>query len=232
MSRLLAGLARHLGAGRHDTALMLSLSQRDLDAAMEETGRIGAGTVRGALTPEARRRLVSALESAAFERAPERVGEVRQDFDLLVMKLGEGPADPALAPLLALAEEYAALLRARAMSLDEPWLADFVPTDIHVQRYGLRSEGISPHRDSRRFIKLISVFSLGSPAQFRLCRDRRGSPLRRYQLDPRDLLLLRAPGFSDRPSAGPLHSVSGPAEEVRYSITLRMEQPAATFTAS
>ena len=64
---------------------MLSLSQRDLAAAMEETGRIGAGTVRGALTSEARHGLVAALESAGFERAPERVGDVRQDFDLLVV---------------------------------------------------------------------------------------------------------------------------------------------------
>jgi len=211
---------------------MLSLSQRDLAAAMEETGRIGAGTVRGALTSEARHGLVAALESAAFERAPERVGDVRQDFGLLVMKPGLAAAAPALSPLLALAEEYAALLRVRAMSLDELWLADFVPTDIHIQRYGLGSEGISPHRDSRRFIKLISIFSLGSPAEFRLFRHRRGSPLKRYQLDPGDLLLLRAPGFAERPSAGPLHSVSGPAGEARYSITLRMKQPAAPTTAS
>jgi len=211
---------------------MLSLSQRDLAAAMEETRLIGVGTVRGALAPEARHGLVAALDAAAVERAPERVGDVRQDFDLLVMKPGLAAAAPALSPLLALAEEYAALLRARAMSLDEAWLADFVPTDIHIQRYGLGSEGISPHRDSRRFIKLISIFSLGSPAEFRLFRDRRGSPLRRYQLDPGDLLLLRAPGFAERPSAGPLHSVSGPAGEARYSITLRMKQPAAPTTAS
>jgi len=211
---------------------MLSLSQRDLAAAMEETGRIGAGTVRGALAPEARHGLVAALESAAFERAPERVGDVRQDFDLMVMKPGLGPADPALSPLLDLAEEYSALLRAQAMSLDEAWLADFAATDIHLQRYGPGSTGVSPHRDSRRFIKLISVFSLGSPAEFRLCRDRRGSPLRRYQLDRGDLLLLRAPGFAGQPPAGPLHSVSGPAGGVRYSITLRMEQSVATATAS
>jgi alkylated DNA repair dioxygenase AlkB len=160
------------------------------------------------------------------------VGDVRQDFDLMTMKPGLAPAAPALSAILSLAEEYAALLTAQAMFLDEPWLRDFVPTDIHLQRYRRGSAGISPHRDSRRFIKLISVFSLGSPAEFRLCRDRRGSALRRYQLDSGDLLLLRAPGFARRPSAGPLHSVSGPTDEVRYSITLRMKQPAAATTAS
>jgi len=210
---------------------MLNVSRRDLAAAMEETGRIGAGTVRGALTPEAQHRLVPILESAAFERAPERVGDVRQDFDLMVMKPGLVPTDPDVSPILDLAEECAALLRARAISLDEPWLADFVPTDIHVLRYVPEAVGISCHRDSRRFIKVISVFSLGSPAEFRLCRDRRASPLRRYDLNSGDLLLLRAPGFAGRPSPGPLHSVSGPAGGVRYSITLRMEQPAATAAA-
>ena len=211
------------------TSSMLNVSRRDLAAAMEETGRFGAGTVRGALTPEAQHRLVPILESAAFERAPERVGDVRQDFDLMVMKPGLAPTDPDVSPILDLAEEYAALLR--ALSLDEPWLADFVPTDIHVQRYVPEAVGISSHRDRRRFIKVISVFSLGSPAEVRLCRDRRASPLRRYDLNSGDLLLLRAPGFAGRPSPGPLHSVSGPAGGVRYSITLRMEQPAATAAA-
>jgi hypothetical protein len=211
---------------------MLRVSRRDLDAAMEETGRIGAGTVRGALAPEARHGLVAAFDVAAFERAPEQVGDVRQDFDLMTMKPGLAPAAPALSPILSLAEEYAALLRVRAMSLDELWLADFVLTDIHIQNYSPGSAGISPHRDSRRFIKLISIFSLGSPAEFRLFRDRRGPPLRRYQLNSGDLLLLRAPGFARRPSGGPLHSVSGPTDDVRYSITLRMKQPAAATNAS
>ena len=211
---------------------MLSLSQRDLAEALEEVGQCGVCKIAGALTPDARHELRMALEGLDFQRAPERAGDVRQDFGLLVMKPGLAAAAPALSPLLALAEEYAALLRVRAMSLDELWLADFVLTDIHIQRYRRGSTGISPHRDGRRFIKLISVFSLGSPAELRLFRDRRGSPMRRYQLDPGDLLLLRAPGLAERPSAGPLHSVSGPAGEARYSITLRMKQPAAPTTAS
>jgi len=209
---------------------MLSLSQRDLAEALEEVGQCGVCKIAGALTPDARHELRMALEGLDFQRAPERAGDVRQDFDLLVVRLPLGSSDPSLAPLLALSDAYASLLRGQAP--DQPWLADFVNTDIYIQRYRRGSTGISPHRDGRRFIKLISVFSLGSPAEFRLFRDRRGSPMRRYQLDPGDLLLLRAPGFAERPSAGPLHSVSGPAGEARYSITLRMKQPAAPTTAS
>jgi hypothetical protein len=115
-----------------------------------------------------------------------------------------------------------------AVSQDEPWLADFRPTDIHVQRYSRDSAGISPHRDSRLFIKLISIFSLGSVAELSLFRERRGPPLRRFQLNCGDLFLLRAPGFAKCPSTRPLHSVSGPADGVRYSVTLRMREAAAS----
>jgi hypothetical protein len=213
-------------------ASMLSLRQPELAEALEEVGQYGVCKIEGAFTPDARHELRMALEALDFQRAPQGVGEVRQDFDLLTIQPGLGRVDTALAPLLALAEPYAALLRAKALSLDEPSLADFVPTDLHVQRYRPGSAGISRHRDSRRFIKLISIFSLGSPAEFRLFRDRRGPPLRRYQLNSGDLLLLRAPGFARRPSGGPLHSVSGPTDDVRYSIILRMKQPAAATTAS
>ena len=211
---------------------MLNVRQRELTEALKEVGQYGVCRIAEALTSDARYELRMALEALDFQRAPQRVGEVRQDFDLLAIQPGLGRADTALAPLLALAESYAALLRAKALSLDEPSLADFVPTNLHVQRYSPGCAGISRHRDSRRFIKLISIFSLGSPAEFRLFRDRRGPPLRRYQLNSGDLLLLRAPGFARRPSGGPLHSVSGPTDDVRYSITLRMKQPAAATTAS
>ena len=211
---------------------MLSLRQPELAEALEEVGRYGVCKIAGTLTPDARHELRMALEALDFQRAPQWVGEVRQDFDLLAIQPGLGHADTVLAPLLAHAVSYAALLRAKALSLDEPSLADFVPTDLHVKRYSPGSAGISRHRDSQRFIKLISIFSLGGPAEFHLFRDRRGPALRRYQLNSGDLLLLRAPDFARRPSGGPLHSVSGPTDDVRYSITLRMKQPAAATTAS
>jgi hypothetical protein len=157
-------------------ASMLGLRQRQLAEALEEIGQWGVCRIAEALTSNARHELRMALEALDFQRAPQRVAEVRQDFDLLAIQPRLGRADTALAPLMALAESYAALLRAKALSVDEPFLADFVPTDLLVQRYSPGSAGISPHRDSRRFIKLISIFSLGSPAEFRLFRERRGSP--------------------------------------------------------
>ena len=194
----------------------------DLGAVLEEVGRCGACRVPGFLSLGSQRELLAAMECVRFERAPERVADIRQDFDLLVIPVGSG--DSRLSLLLALCDAYAALLRAQAGALNAPWLADFTPTDIYVQRYRQGSRGITPHRDHRRFVKLISIFSLGDPAEFRLCRDREGAALRRYRLASGDLLLLRAPGFAGRRSARPPHAVSGPRGAVRYSITLRMEQ--------
>lgn len=201
----------------------LTAQSLDFAAVLEEVGRRGASRVPDFLRPEIQRELLAALEKARFQRAPERVGSVYQEFDLLEIRPAEAPADPSLRPVLALCDEYVVFVMAQAEALNASWLADFEPTDIDVQRYPRGSRGITPHRDRRRFVKLITVFSLGSPAEFRLCRDREGTPLRRYRLASGDLLLLRAPGFAGQSSAGPLHSVSGPMGDMRYSIGLRME---------
>ena len=205
-------------AGLPETVLMLSVRQRDLAAAVGEVRRQDACKIAEALTPDARHRLVAALAAAGFQRAPEQVGTVRQDFDLLVVR-PPASGDPSFAPLLALCDEYAELLR--GLIPQQPWLGDFAPTDIYVQRYSPGSQGISRHLDGRRFVKLVSIFSLGAPAEL---HDREGSSLRRYRLACGDLLLLRAPGFAGQGDAGPLHSVSGPKGGVRYSISLRMER--------
>ncbi len=210
-------------AGLPETVLMLSVRQRDLAAALGEVRRRDACKIAGALTADARHRLVAALADAGFQRASEQVGAVRQDFDLLVVR-PPASGDPSFVSLLALCDEYAELLR--GLIPQQPWLGDFAPSDIYVQRYSPGSQGISPHRDGRRFVQLVSIFSLGAPAELHLCRDREGSSLRRYRLACGDLLLVRAPGFAGQADAGPLHFVSGPKGGVRYSISLRMEHRA------
>lgn len=202
---------------------MLNVRQHDMAGTLDDVRCLGVGKLSGALTAEAQQELCAAIDRMDFQHASEREGEVSQDFDLLVVKLPLKD-DPILASLARLSESYTALLRDQ--SRDNPWLADFAPSHVFVQRYDPESSGISPHRDGRRFIKLVSIFSLGSPAEFRLCGDRRGSVLDRCQLGSGDLILLGAPGFARRPAPGPLHSVSGPIGGVRYSITFRMERPA------
>ena len=135
----------------------------DLAAALEEVTRCGASRLPGFRRLGARQELLAAVERVSFERAPERVRDVQQDFDLLVIRPTAASRHPKLSPLLALCDEYAALLRVQPQLLNAPWLADFAPTDIYVQRYRRGSRGITPHRDHRRFVKRISIFSLGGP---------------------------------------------------------------------
>jgi 2OG-Fe(II) oxygenase superfamily len=208
--------------------MMLSIDVPRMGQALEEVGRSDVCVLAGALTTHERRELLPALERLKFQPAARLVGEVCQDFDLLVLSTDQPSQAAAPAPLLALVETYAELLRATATAVGADWLTDFMPTDISLQRYRRGASGISPHRDSRQFVRLISIFSLGSPAEFRLFRDRRGSPLARHNLNSGDLLILRAPGFANRSAVGPLHSVSGPADGVRYSITIRMKEAAAS----
>ena len=108
---------------------MLSLRQPELAEALEEVGQYGVCKIAGALTPDARHELRMALEGLDFERAPEQVGAVRQDFDLLVVR-PSASGDPSFAPLLALCDEYAELLR--GLMPQQLWLCDFLPTASHA----------------------------------------------------------------------------------------------------
>jgi hypothetical protein len=107
---------------------VLRVRQRDLAAAVGEVRRQDACKIAGALAPDARHRLVAALAAAGFQRAPEQVGTVRQDLDLLVVR-PPASGDPSFAPLLALCDEYAELLR---LMLQQFWRCDFLPTASHA----------------------------------------------------------------------------------------------------
>jgi hypothetical protein len=77
-------------AGPPEMASMLGLRQRQLAEALEEVGQCGVCKISGALTPDARHELRMALEALDFQRAPQWVAEVRQDFDLLANSQGWG----------------------------------------------------------------------------------------------------------------------------------------------
>jgi hypothetical protein len=81
-------------------ALMLSIREQELAQALEEVGRSGVCSISGALTPEARRELRLAFEGLEFQRAPESVGEVRQDFGL--WSTNAEPGSQAAAPAEAI----------------------------------------------------------------------------------------------------------------------------------
>ena len=95
---------------------MLSISSCAFGVALEKAGRDGVARIEAALTPDAQRELLSALTDAPFHRAPERVADVIQDFDMLAERPGS-----RLPVLGELGEEYGRFVREQACSLHAPW---------------------------------------------------------------------------------------------------------------
>lgn len=196
---------------------MLRTDGDGLLAALDDVRRDGGARIARALTDGAQQELLDAVAGAQYEPAERYAGRVEQDLESLA---GGTEAALKLGTVRRLVEAYEALLR----GVDLPQLADFAVVDVEVQRYRAGSRGITPHRDHLRYVRLVSVFSLGAPAEFRICRDRGGTPIRTYRLESGDLFLMRAPGFDGSDPARPLHTVFGPEDGVRYSIGLRMKR--------
>jgi alkylated DNA repair dioxygenase AlkB len=93
-----------------------------------------------------------------------------------------------------------------------------------VQRYESGALGVSPHRDSRRFVVLVAIFTTQGSARFALCQTRAGKLIQEWDAGPGSLTLLRGPGRLDAEDQRPFHTVHGPAAGRRYSITFRMNQ--------
>ena len=204
---------------------MLRLTPTAFAAAMSALEREGAARLRRVLDAEAEARLLEALTPLPYLRAAEQINQVRQDFDVLKANAADGWR--GLPPLLdALRKEYGALFRqhpaARAAGL-----TSFQPNEVHVQRYRPGSQGITAHRDQRRYVNLVSIFSLGAPARFVIYKDRAGTVKSAFEVSGGDLVLLSAPDFAGTAHPGPIHAVEGPRESVRYSVSLREEAPAA-----
>jgi 2OG-Fe(II) oxygenase superfamily len=88
-------------------------------------------------------------------------------------------------------------------------------------RYQPGSVGVSPHRDGKRNIHLIAILTTDGTASFRLCADRDGTLIEQWTTTPGSLVLMRSPA-PDKPDDRPFHTVSGPIDRPRYSITYRM----------
>lgn len=90
---------------------------------------------------------------------------------------------------------------------------------IVLQKYESGSIGITPHRDSLRYINLVCIFNIGGWGRFYICSDRSGNDTREIDASPGNVILMRAPGFlcsEDRP----FHYVTD-IHEIRYTFGLR-----------
>src|SRR5262245_135978 len=191
----------------------------DLRNALDGTMAIGGGFVHEALQGSFRQRILSEIEGAPFETLPERAGRkgVRQQASCFVVR-----DDMGAYPLVReLRDELVSRLREQADPL--PGLRAWSPNHASVQRYAPESIGVSPHLDGRHFRYLVAVFTLEGAASFALCTDRTGTVLHQWETLPGSLVLMRAPGLAGCDDGRPLHTVRGPQQGRRTSLTYRMD---------
>ena len=174
---------------------------------------VGAAYLPYALDEGFRQRVQRELQGVAFERLPRRMGPVTTEADLFVAR-GQMLSCPRVGELR---EELVAALRRADSELAGWW-----PNEAYVQRYWPQSLGVSPHKDSRRFAFLVAVFTIEGSARFGLCADRAGRRVQEWDASPGSLILLRGPGLGGIDDGRPFHTVAGPEESQRVSVTFRM----------
>lgn len=190
----------------------------DLRAALQGAATFGAAFVPGALAETFRTGLLADLADVPFAALPERAGRkgVRQQAEIFVVRDGMH----AYPHVRELRDELVCRLREQRGHL--PGVVSWFPDHASVQRYVPGSLGVSPHLDGKRFRYLVAVFTLDGAASFALCRDRAGTVLREWEALQGSLVLMRAPGLAGSEDGRPLHTVSGPTEGPRTSLTFRM----------
>jgi hypothetical protein len=193
-------------------------SDLDLARPLQALTEAGAAFVPRALSEPSRGRLQREIEAGPFQRLPDQIGPVRQEADLFVIT--GGMADhPAVVRLRA---ELVARVRRDGPQL--PGLARWWPNEAYVQRYEPGALGVSPHVDSKRFAVLVAIFTTHGSARFARCHTRAGETIQEWEAGPGSLTLLRGPGLLDAEDGRPFHTVRGPIDGRRFSITFRMHQ--------
>jgi hypothetical protein len=186
----------------------------DLDAPLGRVAGEGAAFVKEALAPPFLRRIRAELAGVPVERAPDRIGEVRQETEAATLPpdLEGYPATSALRVALVGAVRSSGIRG----------LATWWPDDVAIQRYRQGALGITSHRDGKRFRRLVAVFTLEGRARFAIRSERHGRITAEWEAGPGALILLRAPGLAGARDGRPFHEVSGPPMGIRSSVAFRM----------
>ncbi len=188
--------------------------------AMRETGAASVPLVRD----DGRERLLAAALGATYRASREVVGSgeniVRQGMDCCADFPSDSPFHGFTAAFQALVE------RALAGLGDDPFATPLKFDDQMLQRYDAGSIGITPHRDSARYINVACLFTLAGDARLYLCADRAGKDKREIDHAPGTVVFLRAPGFLGSDER-PFHTIT----EIgvgRVSFGLRQRRATAT----
>ena len=187
---------------------------RDLDwsTLLREVTAQGVAFAPRALPQPCRDELAAELAAGPYEPVEPVIGQVRQEAEFFEVEAGDMHRYPVLTRL------FDQLVR----QVHAHGVPDWVPNEVAVQRYQPGSIGITPHRDQRRFARLVVVITVAGSAPFTLCRNRAGDPIRTWQAGEGSLVLLRGPGLAGEQDGRPMHHVGGPTHAPRTSIGIRM----------
>lgn len=139
-----------------------------------------------------------------------------QDFDVCFPAPRQGVFDN-----LATCLESSLWMVGQSM-LQNPFTRQFRLEDFAIQRYPAGSRGIGIHRDGQRYHHIVIIICLDGKSRLFSCNDRAGAGKRAVDDRPGRLVLLSAPGFSNRDGedARPLHGVDR-VTEGRLSMGFR-----------
>ncbi len=195
----------------------------DMRAVIDAIRAVGAASVP-LLRDDGRERLLEAALRGVYRTSRETVGSgeniVRQGMDCCAVFPDDSPFHAFTAAFQTLVDEALAGLD------DDPFATPLKFDDKMLQRYAAGSIGITPHRDSARYINLACLFTLAGDARLYLCADRAGSEMREIDHAPGSVVFLRAPGFLGSDER-PFHTTT----EIgvgRVSFGLRQRRAAAT----
>ncbi len=116
-------------------------------------------------------------------------------------------------PFRATADRIAQFLSEMESQVGHKLFQDiFTNKEVVLQKYGMGSIGITPHRDEKRNRGLVCIIPLKGSAKLALCDDRAGTNAMPVDTTPGNLILLRAPGYMGM-TVRPMHFVSDITEE-------------------
>ena len=192
----------------------------DLQQPLQRLAEAGATFVPQALTEPFRDLLMHEVNAGPFDRLPEQVGRygVRQQAEHRVIRGGDIGGYPSVDQLR---REFVARVWGHADEIQG--LGQWYPNETSIQRYQAGSLGISPHLDNKRYRYLVAIFTLEGAAPLTLCTDRQGAVQHEWETIPGSLVLLRGPGLGGAEDGRPLHTVGGPTQGPRISLTFRLD---------
>ena len=139
-----------------------------------------------------------------------------QDFDVCFPASRQGIFDKLASYL------EASLWMAGQSLAQNPFTHPFRLEDFAIQKYPAGSRGIGIHRDGQRYHQIVIIICLDGKSRLFSCDDRSGTGKRIIDDRPGRMVLLSAPGFSNRDGedARPLHGVDR-VEQGRLSLGFR-----------